>query len=96
MACPIFRKCQTTQAQTIAELENESLHPVDSMGFRNFRKHESLSDNQTCSGHYEFTAKRAQDWTGAKNAYLVVAAGTTIPNIADLSTALGSTNLKTA
>lgn len=42
------------------------------------------------AGNYELTTFRAQDWTGAAGAYLVVATGTGIPNIADLGTAIGS------
>lgn len=42
------------------------------------------------AGNYEITTYRAQDWSGATGAYFVVAAGTGIPNIADLNTAIGS------
>ncbi|MDD3488415.1 MAG: DUF5013 domain-containing protein [Paludibacter sp.] len=61
--------------------------------FENMKAYQTI---KLAPGTYEFTAKRAQDWSGAKNAYLVVAAGTTIPNIADLSTALGSARFETA
>ncbi len=45
---------------------------------------------------YEFTAKRAQDWSGANTAYLVAGTGKGIPNIENLTTALGSTKFNTA
>lgn len=48
------------------------------------------------AGNYEFLARRAQDWTGAENAYLVAAQGTTIPNVADLGNALASARFNTA
>lgn len=61
--------------------------------FENMKAYQTIT---LAPGNYEFTAKRAQDWSGAKNAYLVVATGTTIPNIAELSTALASTKFETA
>jgi hypothetical protein len=61
--------------------------------FENMKAYQTIT---LAAGTYELTAQRAQDWTGAKNAYLVVAAGATIPNVADLSTALGSTKFETA
>jgi hypothetical protein len=42
------------------------------------------------AGNYELATFRAQDWTGAAGAYLVVATGTGIPDIANLGTAIGS------
>ena len=44
-------------------------------------------------GYYEFEALKADQWDGG--AYLVAAAGTGIPNVADLSTALSSAKTST-
>jgi len=47
------------------------------------------------AGSYEFVAQRAQDWGTTSNIRLVVAAGDSIPNMQDVSTAIGSSLMAT-
>lgn len=61
--------------------------------FSNMKVYQSV---KLPAASYEFTARRAQDWTGAAGAYLVAATGKGIPNIENLTTALGSARFNTA